>query len=268
MQIIRYQDSQGHIGYATPSKAGESYYHIVGDIFTDFEVTERVAEVARVLSPLAPPAILCIGLNYRQHALESGMSVPEHPVLFLKAPSSVQHPGEPILLPRHLSSEEVDYECELAVVIGRTCKNATRENALDYVLGYTCANDVSARDWQIKKGGSQWCRGKTFDTFCPLGPCLVTRDEIPNPNALAIQTRLNGRLVQDWNTSDMIFDVPALIAFLSGSTTLWPGTVILTGTPQGVGMAQNPPLWLRDGDEVSIGIESIGTLINPVKNEL
>lgn len=266
MQIIRYQDSQGRIGYATPS-VGDGYRHIDGDIFAAHEVTTQTADVARVLSPIAPPAILCIGLNYKQHALESKMAVPEYPVLFLKAPSSVQHPGEPILLPQHLPSQEVDYECELAIVIGKTCKNVTRGNALDYVLGYTCANDVSARDWQIKKGGSQWCRGKTFDTFCPLGPCLVTSDEIRNPNTLGIQTRLNGQIVQDWNTNDMIFDVLTLIEFLSGSTTLWPGTVILTGTPQGVGMAQNPPLWLKDGDEVSISIENIGTLTNPVKNE-
>jgi 2-keto-4-pentenoate hydratase/2-oxohepta-3-ene-1,7-dioic acid hydratase in catechol pathway len=135
------------------------------------------------------------------------------------------------------------------------------------VLGYTCANDVSARDWQIKRGGSQWCRGKTFDTFCPLGPVLVTRDEIPNPNALHIHTFLNGQTMQDSNTGDMIFDIPTLIEFLSGSTTLVPGTVILTGTPQGVGMARKPPVWLKSGDSVSIEIEKIGTLTNPVANE-
>ena len=150
-------------------------------------------------------------------------------------------------------------------MIGRVCKNVSREHALDYVLGYTCANDVSARDHQIKLGGSQWCRGKFFDTFAPLGPRLVTRDEIPNPNALKIATILNGERVQDWTTSDMIFDVPALIAYLSGSTTLVPGTVILTGTPHGVGMAAKPtPRWLRPGDSVSIEIEKIGTLTNPV----
>jgi len=153
------------------------------------------------------------------------------------------------------------------VVIGRACKNVRREEALDYVLGYTCANDVSARDWQIKWGGSQWCRGKTFDTFAPMGPCLVTPEEIPNPNALAIHTILNGETVQDWNTNDMIFDVPRIIEFLSGSTTLLPGTVILTGTPQGVGMARKPPLWLKPGDEVTVEIEGIGRLTNPVEEE-
>ena len=142
-----------------------------------------------------------------------------------------------------------------------------RDQALDYVLGYTCANDVSARDWQLKKGGGQWCRGKFFDTFAPLGPCLVTVDEITNPNSLSIRTILNGKIVQDWNTDDMIFDVPALIEFLSGSTTLLPGTVILTGTPHGVGMAAKPPRWLEAGDVVSIEIEGIGVLTNPVALE-
>jgi 2-keto-4-pentenoate hydratase/2-oxohepta-3-ene-1,7-dioic acid hydratase in catechol pathway len=161
----------------------------------------------------------------------------------------------------------VDYECELAVVIGRACKNVTRAEAVNYILGYTAANDVSARDWQKSRGGSQWCRGKMFDTFCPLGPCLVTPDEIPNPNALAIRTLINGEVLQDWNTDDMIFDVPALIEFLSGSTTLLPGTVILTGTPHGVGMARTPPRWLQPGDRVTVEVEKIGVLTNPVISE-
>jgi 2-keto-4-pentenoate hydratase/2-oxohepta-3-ene-1,7-dioic acid hydratase in catechol pathway len=166
-----------------------------------------------------------------------------------------------------MASHKVDYECELAVVIGKTCKNATEENALDYVLGYTCANDVSARDWQIEWGGGQWCRGKTFDTFAPMGPCLVTKDEIEDPNNLAIKTILNGEAVQDWNTNDMIFNVKQLITFLSGSTTLLPGTVILTGTPQGVGAARKPPLFIKTGDSMTIEIEKIGALMNPVINE-
>lgn len=195
------------------------------------------------------------------------MQVPPIPILFCKGVNTLQNPGDPILIPTYMASEEVDYECELAVVIGKACKNVTREKALDYVLGYTCANDVSARDWQIKKGGGQWCRGKFFDTFCPLGPVLVTPDEIPNPNALRIATILNGERVQDWTTSDMIFDVPSLIEFLSGSTTLLPGTVILTGTPQGVGMAAKPPRWLVPGDTVTIEIEQIGSLTNPVQFE-
>ncbi len=215
----------------------------------------------------AIPAIFCIGLNYRQHAAETKAKLPQFPVVFMKSPAAVIGPGEPIMLPRHLRSDEVDYECELAVVIGKTCKNVSRKDALDCVAGYTCANDVSARDWQRQWGGSQWCRGKTFDTFCPLGPRLVAREEIPDPNELRIRTILNGEVMQDSNTRDMIFDVPALIEFLSGSTTLLPGTVILTGTPHGVGMARTPPRWLRPGDTVTVEIEKIGSLTNPVIEE-
>ena len=266
MKIIRYQDKQGGVGYATQQADG-SALKLAGDIYANPTVTKESVDVARVLAPVAPTGIICIGLNYRRHAEETGAKFPEFPVVFVKGINTVQHPGAPIEIPTHLRSDEVDYECELAVVIGRACKNVSRKDALNYVLGYTCANDVSARDWQIKRGGSQWCRGKTFDTFCPLGPVLVTRDEILNPNALQIRTALNGETVQDWNTNDMIFDVPALIEFLSGSTTLLPGTVILTGTPHGVGMARKPQLWLKAGDNVSVEIEKIGTLTNPVVEE-
>jgi 2-keto-4-pentenoate hydratase/2-oxohepta-3-ene-1,7-dioic acid hydratase in catechol pathway len=193
--------------------------------------------------------------------------VPERPMLFIKSTTSLQNPGDPIELPRKLASSEVDYECELAVVIGKTCKNVTRASALDFVLGYTAANDVSARDWQVRLNGGQFCQGKSFDTFCPLGPVLVTRDEIPNPNSLGIKTILNGQVMQDWNTNDMVFDVPALIEFLSGSKTLLAGTVILTGTPHGVGFARKPPVFLKAGDTVTIEIEKIGSLTNPVVEE-
>jgi 2-keto-4-pentenoate hydratase/2-oxohepta-3-ene-1,7-dioic acid hydratase in catechol pathway len=220
-----------------------------------------------LLAPLVPTDIFCIGLNYRNHAEEAGLEIPEHPVLFMKATSAVQHPGKPIMLPRKLFSDRVDYEAELAVVIGRTCHNVSRQDALDHVFGYTCANDVSARDWQRNGGGRQWCRGKTFATFCPLGPALVTVDDIPDPNALAIRSVLNGETMQDWNTDDMIFDVPALIEFLSASTILAPGSVILTGTPHGVGFARNPPVFMQAGDEISIEIEGIGVLTNPVIEE-
>ena len=185
----------------------------------------------------------------------------------MKTSTAVQNPGDPIVLPRKVRSDAVDYECELAVVIGKECKNVAAENALDYVVGYTCGNDVSARDWQMKWGGGQWCRGKTFDTFAPLGPCLVTADEIPEPNSLQIKTVLNGETMQDWNTDDMIFDVPTLIEFLSGSVTLRPGTVILTGTPHGIGGARTPPVFLNAGDSVTIEIEKIGALTNPVVEE-
>lgn len=266
MQIIRYAGSAGEIQHGAIQEDG-SAHRILGDIFGEFVVTSEVAVVHQLLAPVAPANIFCIGLNYRRHAEETGAPIPQFPVLFMKGTGAVQNPGGPILLPTHLASTQVDYECELVVVIGKSCKNVSRARALDYVLGYTCGNDVSARDWQKGWGGSQWCRGKTFDTFAPLGPCLVTPDEIPHPNQLAIQTTLSGEVVQEMNTSDMIFDVPGLIEFLSGSTTLAPGSVIFTGTPSGVGAAQNPPRWLKAGDVVTIEIEKIGRLINPVETE-
>ena len=267
MKIIRYQDKNGNPGYAAQQADG-SALKLVGDIYNSPQVTAEKVEVAKLLAPVQPSSIICIGLNYRKHAEETGAKFPEYPIVFFKGINTLQNPGDAIQIPTHLRSDEVDYECELAVVIGRACKNVSRTNALDYVLGYTCCNDVSARDWQIKRGGSQWCRGKSFDTFSPLGPVLVTRDEISDPNTLKIRTILNGQTMQDWNTNDMIFDVPALIEFLSGSTTLLPGTVILTGTPHGVGMAQKPPRWLKPGDNVTIEIEKIGSLTNPVVNEV
>jgi 2-keto-4-pentenoate hydratase/2-oxohepta-3-ene-1,7-dioic acid hydratase in catechol pathway len=266
MRIIRYQDGQGAVGHAAQQADG-AVLKLAGDIFNSPKVTAEKVKVAKLLAPVRPSSIICIGLNYRRHAQETGAKIPEFPIIFFKGINTLLNPGEPILLPTHLKSDEVDYECELAVVIGCAGKNIPRAKALDHVLGFTCCNDVSARDWQIKRGGGQWCRGKSFDTFSPLGPVLVTPDEIPNPNELRIRTVLNDQVMQDWNTNDMIFDVPTLIEFLSGSTTLLPGTVILTGTPHGVGMAQKPPRWLRSGDQVSIEIEKIGALQNPVASE-
>jgi len=267
MKVIRYLDSQGRAHFGAEQPDG-SALRLDGDIYAAPRVTGERAAIAKLLAPVVPTQILCVGLNYRQHAAETGAKIPERPILFVKGINTLAHPGDAIEIPTHLASTEVDYECELAVVIGRPCKNVSRARALDYVLGYTCANDVSARDHQIKLGGGQWCRGKFFDTFAPLGPRLVTADEIPNPNALRISTTLNGQRVQDSNTADMIFDVPALIEYLSGSTTLVPGTVILTGTPQGVGMAAKPePRWLRPGDSVTIEIERIGALTNSVALE-
>lgn len=265
MKIIRYQDSTGKSHYGAETAEGPR--RIEGDIYADYTVTSEAADVAKLLAPVVPTQILCIGLNYRRHAEETKAKIPERPILFVKGINTLQHPGEPILIPTHTASHKVDYECELAVVIGKPCKNATVENALDYVLGYTCANDVSARDWQIEWGGGQWCRGKFFDTFAPLGPVLVTADELTDPQNLRIATILNGERVQDWTTSDMIYGVRQIIAQLSGSTTLVPGTVILTGTPHGVGMAAQPPRWLRPGDVVTIEIEQIGSLTNPVALE-
>ena len=193
--------------------------------------------------------------------------IPEHPVVTMKSPTALLAPGGVIELPRFLPSDSVDFECELGIIIGKRCKNVRAEEALDYVFGYTVANDVSARDWQKIYSGGQWCKGKTFDTFCPIGPSMVTKDEIPDPDNLDISTTLNGVLMQSSNTSDMIFSVAELVAFLSGSTTLVPGTLILSGTPTGVGVARNPPRFLCAGDSVVIEIEKIGRLENTVKEE-
>lgn len=269
MRIVRFLDTSGRTRYASERPDG-ALLAIDGDVLGSHAVTKEVVPkeaIVRRLAPVDAKQIFGIGLNYRKHAEETSAKIPEYPILFMKGVNAVQGPDAPIVIPGHLASHEVDYECELAVVIGRAAKNVSRERALDYVLGYTAANDVSARDWQIRFSSGQWCRGKTFDTFCPLGPALVTTDEIPNPNALSIATVLNGERVQDWTTADMIFDVPRLIEFLSGSTTLVPGTVILTGTPHGVGMARRPQRWLAAGDLVAVELERVGTLTNPVVSE-
>jgi len=266
MKIARLELADGSTCFAQPTAEG-TFTRLNGDLFDGgFTVTDEVVS-GKLLAPLQPVDILCIGLNYRKHAEEGGQAIPENPVLFMKTSTCAQNPGAPIVLPTKLKSDKVDYECELAVVIGKTCHNVSKADALSYVLGYTCANDVSARDWQKNGGGGQWCRGKTFATFCPLGPHLVTADEIANPNSLSIKTVLNGETMQDWNTNDMIFDVPTLIEFLSASTVLAAGTVILTGTPHGVGFARKPPVFLKHGDSVTIEIEGIGALTNPVEDE-
>jgi 2-keto-4-pentenoate hydratase/2-oxohepta-3-ene-1,7-dioic acid hydratase in catechol pathway len=221
-----------------------------------------------LLAPIEPAALLCIGKNYREHTPGWTNDQIEFPIIIPKGVTAVQHPGQPIVLPRFLTSSKVDYEGELAVIIGRDCKNVTPEKALDYVFGYTCANDVSARDWQFDRGGGQYARGKQFDTFAPMGPWMVTADEIPDPSSLLLTTRLNGKIVQKDTTASFIFDLPTVITFLSGSTTLAAGTVILTGTPGGTGMRHDPPRWLRAGDEVSVSVEGIGELINPVEEEV
>lgn len=266
MKIIRYEDENGQEGYGRLHANGMAT-RLTGDIFGTIEDSGVEAKIDKLLAPIQPRDIICIGLNYRRHAVEGNFPIPVHPVVFMKNSGCLQNPNDPILLPRRLYSDSVDYECELAVVLSKPCSNVPRDKALQYVLGYTCANDVSARDWQTRHGGSQWCRGKTFATFCPLGPCLVTPDEISNPNALGIRTILNGRVMQDACTDDMIFDVPTLIEFLSASTRLAAGTVILTGTPHGVGFARIPPVFLQAGDTVTIEIDGIGALTNPVLEE-
>jgi 2-keto-4-pentenoate hydratase/2-oxohepta-3-ene-1,7-dioic acid hydratase in catechol pathway len=212
---------------------------------------------------LRAPKIICLGLNYRDHAAESGVDVPTEPVLFSKYNNSLIGPDESILLPP--TSPEVDYEAELVFVMGRGGKNIPESQAMEYVAGYTCGHDVSARDYQLKRGGNQWMVGKTFDTFAPIGPALVTRDEVPDPHNLGIRCVVNGETLQNSNTSQMVFSIPQTIAYLSHVMTLEPGDLVFTGTPPGVGFARKPPIFLKDGDVVEIQIDSLGSLRNPVR---
>ena len=267
MRIFRYLDQSGKMGFGRFDKEGNTFLILQkGD--GDFEATDQRITPFQFLTPIDFRCIYAIGLNYRAHAEETGLEIPKYPMVFMKAPTAAQNPGDPIVLPRYLRSDKVDFEAELGVVIGRPCKNVKSEDALSYVLGYVCANDVSARDWQKEKGGGQFCRGKTFDTFCPVGPCLATADEIPDPSKLTIRSFVNDDKMQESGTDDMIFDVPTLISFLSGSTTLLPGTLILTGTPSGVGEARDPKRYLVAGDEVTVEIEGVGILTNPVVEEV
>jgi 2-keto-4-pentenoate hydratase/2-oxohepta-3-ene-1,7-dioic acid hydratase in catechol pathway len=263
MRIVRVKDETGEIVHASEQADGTLLKLEGNPLFDMPHLTDQKVTVVKYLAPIEPAAILCIGLNYRKHAEEGGSPIPEWPVLFMKNPNAATGHGQPIRLPA-VCREEVDYEAELAVIIGKTARNVSREDALDHVAGYCCANDVSARIWQLQLGGSQWNRGKSFDTFCPLGPVMVTADDIPNPNALAIRSELNGEEMQASNTADMIFDVPELIHFLSQDTTLLPGTVIITGTPSGIGWARDPKVTLKKGDAITVEIEKIGRLTNPV----
>jgi len=210
-----------------------------------------------------PGKIVCVGMNYRDHAEEQGIELPDKPILFAKWPNGLIGPGDPIVIPR--VTEQVDYEAELAVVIGAHVRSVSEENALESVRGYTCLNDVSARDLQFADG--QWTRAKSLDTFCPVGPRLVPRADVPDPQALAIRCLLNGDLMQNSTTANMVFTVAEIIAYASATMTLEPGDLIATGTPAGVGIFREPPVLLSDGDEVTVEIEGIGALTNPVRAE-
>jgi 2-keto-4-pentenoate hydratase/2-oxohepta-3-ene-1,7-dioic acid hydratase in catechol pathway len=265
MKLIRFIDDAGRLRYGIPGEDAVTAELLDGDLFGGLQPNGIQARVAKLLAPLQPVNIFAIGLNYRAHAEETGAALPEHPVVFMKPTTALTNPGDPIVLPAACEQgPEVDYEAELAVVIGRAGKNLSPEQALQYVLGYTCAVDVSARRWQKHGGGGQWVRGKSFDTFCPLGPALVTAQQIPDPQTLEVRCRLNGRLMQDGHTADMIFPVARLISHLSRDTTLLPGTVILTGTPAGVGFTRHPAVFLAPGDRVQVEIGGIGVLENPV----
>jgi 2-keto-4-pentenoate hydratase/2-oxohepta-3-ene-1,7-dioic acid hydratase in catechol pathway len=263
VKLIRHLTPSGP-AYAALQPDG-TVLEVTGDpLAGTHRITDRVITPSKLLTPVPATLIIGIGLNYAKHAAEGGKAPPDRPMWFVKLPGSAQNPADPIRLPANQPTEKADYEAELAIVIGRDCLNATKETALSYVLGYTCANDVSARDWQRDFGGGQFCHAKSFDTFCPIGPVLVTPDELANPNALRIRSILNGTVMQDSTTADMIFDVATTIAFLSADKTLPAGTIILTGTPEGVGFARKPPVWLNPDDTITIEIKGIGTLTNPV----
>lgn len=216
-----------------------------------------------LLPPIpSPEKIICVGLNYADHAKEGGSPPPAEPVLFNKFPTAISAHGRPIVLPS--ISNEVDYEAELVVVIGTGGRQIPESRAPEHVAAYCCGNDVSARDWQLRKPGGQWLLGKSFDTFAPLGPELVTADEVPDPGNLRIQLRLNGQRMQDSSTAELIFSIEELIAYVSGVCTLSPGDLIFTGTPSGVGFARKPPVFLKPGDTVEVEIEKLGVLRNPV----
>ncbi len=265
MRIVRFIDEDGQQRYGH-NFGNDSATLLEGDLITGLEETDKACQVKKLLAPLTPSAIFGIGLNYHQHAEEIGMEAPKYPIVFMKNPASITHPGDPIVLPATcMDPPEVDYEAELAVVIGRAAKDVSTADALSYILGYTAANDVSARRWQGRRGAGQWVRSKSFDTFCPLGPELVTADELQDPQDLRLTCELNGQVMQDGNTGDMIFPVAELISFLSTGATLLPGTVILTGTPSGVGFTRKPPVYLMPGDTVDVIVEQIGTLSNSVQ---
>lgn len=271
--ICRFLDSQGRVLLGQPvwSTAEEerdgtpttAQLLTTQDLFGDLVLSQEKVKVEKLLAPLEPRAIVCIGLNYAQHAAESGMKVPVNPVVFMKTVSTLNNPYDPIDIPK--IETKVDWEVELAVVIGKKCKDVTEADALNYVLGYTVANDVSGREWQLEKGGGQWCFGKSFDTFTPLGPVIATTTAIPDPQTLQVKTTIDGQTMQDSNTNDMIFSIRHIIAFLSQGTTLLPGTVIITGTPFGVGLGLKPQRWLKAGERVTVEIEKIGKLTNPVR---
>ncbi len=264
MRILRFIGEDGRI-YKGCGYKDDKASIIQGDIFGDFEVTKRKIRVKEILPPFDPAAIFCIGLNYKMHAAETGMELPRYPVVFMKNPASVSGAFADIEIPRScLDPLQVDYEVELGVVIGRSGKDIQKKDALDHVLGYTCANDISARRWQKKAGGGQWVRGKSFDTFCPMGPEIVTPDEIHDPMKLKVESRLNNEVMQKGETSDMIFSVAELIAFLSENTTILSGTLIMTGTPSGVGFARNPPVYLKPGDCLETIVEGVGHMINNI----
>jgi len=262
MRIARFVDADGAVnaGRLLDEKRAVA---ALGDIFETPAFDEQVVEIRRLLPPAAPPNIFAVGRNYRGHIAETGARTPPEPLIFMKATTTLLAPEANIVLPAS-APDQVDFEAELAVVLGKAAKNVSADDAPGYILGYTCANDVSARDCQ--KNDKQWTRGKSFDTFCPLGPWIVTPDEF-DPGAAGIRSRLNGETMQDSNSANMMHSCAKLVSYLSRQFTLMPGSVILTGTPEGVGFARTPPIFLKEGDRIEIEIDGIGTLKNTVVRE-
>jgi 2-keto-4-pentenoate hydratase/2-oxohepta-3-ene-1,7-dioic acid hydratase in catechol pathway len=261
VKIARIRTDDGRIANAV---VDDKYYRLIeGDIFGTWRPVGKslALEDVKLFAPLIPLNFLCIGRNYKAHAEEGGDSLPKAPLLFIKATSCILDPGDAIVIPAS-APEQVDYEAELAVVIGKKARNVSEKDALIHVFGYTCVNDVSARD--VQNGDGQWARGKSIDTFGPMGPWIETELDVSN---LKIQGRLNGKALQDASTSLLIFKVPYLISYLSRFMTLMPGTVISTGTPAGCGFAQKPPTYFKDGDVFEVEIEGIGVLRNPIRKE-
>ena len=261
MRILRFSDKAGKAQYGIVE--GANIAVATGDPIKGLKRTGTSVPLAgaKLLAPIEPVNVLCIGQNYKAHVEEGGDKLPKAPILFMKSTTAVIGPDEPVLIPK-MAPTEVDYEAELALVIGKTARNVPENRALEYVLGYTCANDVSARDCQ--RGDGQWVRGKSFETFCPIGPWIETDF---NPANVRIQGRLNGQTMQDATTALFIFNIPFLISYLSRGMTLLPGTLLLTGTPAGVGFARKPPVYLKPGDVYEVEVEGIGTLRNPVAEE-
>jgi 2-keto-4-pentenoate hydratase/2-oxohepta-3-ene-1,7-dioic acid hydratase in catechol pathway len=264
VRLARIRSSSGTAQLA--AQTGDHYHALPGDLAAAISgpLPEPAAEPladGTPTAPVEPRKIVCIGLNYLDHIRETGLAVPDVPLVFAKFPSSLIGPDEPIRIPTDLTAR-VDWEVELCVVIGRRAHRVSREDALDHVFGYTVANDVSARDLQFADG--QWVRGKSLDTFCPVGPVVVTADEVPDPQALRLTTRVNGEVVQDSTTDLMVFDVATLISFCSQAFTLEPGDLLLTGTPWGCGEFMEPKRSLQPGDVVECAVDGIGVLRNPV----
>jgi 2-keto-4-pentenoate hydratase/2-oxohepta-3-ene-1,7-dioic acid hydratase in catechol pathway len=258
MKIVRVLTDEGRTAWGRLADDG-AVFELQGDIFAGPTATDRRLSVQRRLAPIEPPNVFCIGANYRRHIEESNGKVPTAPAIFLKPTTAVIGPEDVIRLPAS-APEEVDYEAEVALVIGKRAFNISPAEAPDYLLGCCCANDISARDCQLRYD-LQWARGKGFDTFCPLGPFIDTEAD---PGALRIRSLLNGQVMQDSTSVDMVFPPAEIVSYLSKQFTLLPGTVILTGTPEGVGMARKPPVFLRDGDTITVEIERLGAITNRV----